>query len=196
MALKRTFIEQEQEAKRVAEVAIQRMRTGAVVTEHRSDLRSRWFKLFIGLSLFMGLIALGSLDFVNQTPGSSVTDEGVLVVTLKQDRQGHYFAMGKINNEPVNFMLDTGATSVAIPESLASRLQLPYGQRMQISTANGIVTGYRTKLRDVSLGGIEKTHVEAAIAPGLADNHILLGMSFLKSLDIRQSGGVMEISLP
>ncbi len=196
MALKRTRSELEEESGRIIDLAMHRMRTDAVVKEHRSDLRGRWFKIFMGISLFFGLVVLGSLDYVFQTPGSSVTEDGLMVVTLKQDRQGHYFAKGKINNETVNFLLDTGATSVAIPESVAKRLQLPYGERQQYFTANGMAHGFRTRLKTISLGGIEKRYIDAAITPGMTGDHILLGMSFLKSLDIRQSGGVMEISLP
>ncbi len=63
------------------------------------------------------LIVAGTRDYVHQAPESSVTDEGMTVVTLKQDAQGHYFAKGVINGETVNFLLDTGATTISIHDA-------------------------------------------------------------------------------
>jgi aspartyl protease family protein len=76
--------------------------------------------LFIGLmSLWFGEIEQERL-FPNKTPASQ-NENGVIAVTLKQDRQGHYTVSGLINNAPIDFLVDTGATDVVIPAGLAKQ---------------------------------------------------------------------------
>jgi aspartyl protease family protein len=109
-------------------------------------------------------------------------------VVLQRNRAGHYVASGQINGQPVVFMLDTGATGVAIPARLASQLGLPRGQRFATQTANGVAPAYATRLGSVRVGDIELRDVSASIAPGLATEEILLGMSFLKHIEFTQRG--------
>lgn len=110
-------------------------------------------------------------------------------VVLKPNRQGHYVATGRINGERVEFLLDTGATQVAIPPQVAERLQLQRGQAFQVQTANGVAMAYATEIRTLQLGDIELERVGAHISPGLEGETILLGMSALRQLDwSRQSG--------
>src|SRR5690554_589206 len=68
------------------------------------------------------------------------------VVVLQQNRAGHYLANGEINQRPVTFLLDTGATQVAIPGSMAASLGLSRGRQIQVSTANGVAVAYQTQL--------------------------------------------------
>ena len=108
-------------------------------------------------------------------------------VRLQRGRSGHYRAEGTINGEPVNFLLDTGATDVALSASLARKLGLRLGPRVTLQTANGAVQGNMTRLDEVSVGGIRINSVRATIGPGLG-SEVLLGMSFLGKLDWQQSG--------
>ncbi|MCO4321481.1 retropepsin-like aspartic protease family protein [Aliidiomarina quisquiliarum] len=108
------------------------------------------------------------------------------VVVLQQNRAGHYVANGSINQRPVTFLLDTGATQVAIPGSLASHLGLRQGQQIQVRTANGVAIAYQTELAQLQLGDILLNNVAATIVPDYHSNHILLGMSALRALEFSQ----------
>jgi aspartyl protease family protein len=107
-------------------------------------------------------------------------------VILKQNRYGHYLANGLINNSPVTFMLDTGATVISIPETLAKKLRLKKGHPIRSSTANGYITVYSTLLKSVSIGAIELNNIRASINPHMRGDEILLGMSFMKHLEMTQ----------
>lgn len=108
------------------------------------------------------------------------------VVVLKQNQAGHYVANGSINQRPVTFLLDTGATQVAIPGHLANQLGLRQGQQIQVRTANGIAVAYQTELAQLQLGEILLRNVAATIVPDYHSNHILLGMSALRALEFSQ----------
>ena len=115
-------------------------------------------------------------------------------VVLERNRAGHYVANGTINDAEVVFLVDTGATDVAVSASLAQRLQLQPGLPVAIQTANGEVTGHTTRLRSVRLGNIEQQNVAATINPGMqANDEVLLGMSFLKRLELIQRGNSLTI---
>jgi len=114
------------------------------------------------------------------------TDAGQTVVRLQRGRSGHYMAPGTINGQAVNFLLDTGATDVAVSASLARKLGLRFGPQVSLQTANGVVRGNLTRLEEVGLGGIRINNVRATIGPELGSD-VLLGMSFLGKLDWQQS---------
>lgn len=126
----------------------------------------------------------------NQAPTSSVTANGTAEVALERNASGHYVASGAINRLPVTFLLDTGATDVAVPESIAVRLGLERGPGGISQTANGPVAVWSTVLDEVSLGDIRLTDVRASIVPSLEGGApVLLGMSFLKRVDFAQQEG-------
>jgi aspartyl protease family protein len=129
----------------------------------------------------------------NQQIKSQVMEEGVRTLVLQRNRYGHYVASGSINGEPVEFLLDTGATDVSIPVLLAERLELKRGIPVTMQTANGTVTTYTTVLENVALGGIVLHDVRANINPGDSADEILLGMSFLKHLEFTQRGDTLII---
>jgi aspartyl protease family protein len=149
-----------------------------------------------GMIYVAWLISLGLLTWVfssyldvqrnpNRRVHSFIEDESPVVV-LERNRYGHYNATGQINGHAVEFMLDTGATTVSVPAAVARRLRLQRGLAVSVSTANGTVTAYLTRLQSVRLGGIELRDVKATINPGIEGNEVLLGMSFLKHLDFAQ----------
>jgi aspartyl protease family protein len=113
------------------------------------------------------------------------------VVTLKRNRYGHYVAQGKINAHPVTFMLDTGASDISIPDKIAKKLKLRYGQEREYQTANGMITAYLTTLKSVSIGNIKLQNVRASINPKMDHDEILLGMSFLKFIEFSQLGDTL-----
>lgn len=127
----------------------------------------------------------------NQRLDTQYSSEGVREVVLQRNRFGHYVTSGTINGKPVTFMLDTGATGVAIPEAVARRLEIPRGRPYRTQTANGISTSYAAVLDSVAVGEIELHDVQAGIAPGLAMEQILLGMTFLKHIEFTQRGDTL-----
>lgn len=114
------------------------------------------------------------------------------VVSLKRGPDGHYSAEALINGERVRVLVDTGATGVAISQSVADRLGLVSRDAINTHTANGNAVSYLVRLKTVQLGGVVAHDVAATISPGL-EGDALLGMSFLGRMDVRLYRGVMTI---
>lgn len=123
----------------------------------------------------------------------SVRGDGFVELRLLGNRQGHYVFDGMIDGTPVTFLLDTGATAVAVPEALARRLQLRLGAPVELDTANGHAQGWRTRLPRLQLGDILLHDVPALIAPGMDGDEVLLGMSALKQLEFSQRDGTLVL---
>ena len=145
-------------------------------------------------ALFLATRFFGEWEARQHNPNgvvSSEQGEGFIEVKLISNTQGHFVASGQINGQPVDFMLDTGATDVSIPASLAERLKLEEGFGVTLSTANGLSQGYRTRIDRLQVGDIVLRDVRALVAPGLDGNQVLLGMSALNKLEFTQRGGTM-----
>ncbi|MDI2593447.1 TIGR02281 family clan AA aspartic protease [Pseudomonas sp. N3-W] len=144
--------------------------------------------------LFLLTRFFGQWEQRQENPNAVVTSQqgaGFVEVKLLGNAQGHFVASGQINGQPVDFMLDTGATDVSIPAGLAQRLKLEEGFGVTLSTANGLSQGYRTRINSLQLGDIVLHDVRALVAPGLEGNQVLLGMSALNKLEFTQRGGTM-----
>ncbi len=147
--------------------------------------------------VFGGLLAFYFQDLLeeqhnpNQQTSTSYAEDGFREVSLQRNKYGHYVTNGKINGHEVVFMLDTGATGVAIPAAVAARLNIKRGQRYMTQTANGTAPAYAARLDTVSVGDIELTNIAAGISPGLQSEQILLGMSFLKHIEFTQRGDTL-----
>jgi aspartyl protease family protein len=105
-------------------------------------------------------------------------------VTLRAEGNGHFFASALVNGKAVDFLIDTGATDVALAPEDAVRLGIDLAKldySIPILTANGKIFGALTELEDIVIGGIHIDHVSATI-PRAALERSLLGMSFLKRL--------------
>lgn len=120
---------------------------------------------------------------------------GKPVVTLNADSSGHYITQGSVNGGSVKFLVDTGATMVSLGAADAKRLGIDYekGQRGTSNTANGIALVYRIKLDAVKVGNIALTNVDGVVHEGSDMPFVLLGMSFLSRLEIRQDGQQMTM---
>jgi len=127
----------------------------------------------------------------NSDPTSLIFSESI-EVPLKRNRQGHYLLVGQINGEDVEFLLDTGATDVVVPERTARRLGLPYGIRGRAMTANGPVTIYQTRIDELHLGKIRLTNIDASINPSM-EGAILLGMSALGQIEFSQQADTLTL---
>ncbi len=145
---------------------------------------------WVGLLAILTLFFSAYLERQNNPNTDPVTSTAGLVaeVVLQRNRSGHYVASGRINGREVTFLLDTGATDVAVSDELANSLGLRRGMRITSQTANGVVSAWQTQLSEVSLGDIRLGNVRASILPGLQGDEVLLGMSFLQQLEMVQRG--------
>lgn len=116
---------------------------------------------------------------VTTAPSAQAASNGSKVV-LTADSRGHFMSLGSINGQTVNFMVDTGATVVALGQAEALRIGLKtrQGNRVQMSTANGVIEVYEYRLDKVRLGDTEVRDVTAVVVPQPMP-HVLLGNSFL-----------------
>ena len=147
--------------------------------------------VFLALGVFFFSDFLDNQYNPNQSLQTLYGEEGVREVVLQRNKFGHYVTSGEINGQPVTFILDTGATGVAVPSAVAKRLGLRRGQAYRTQTANGTAVSYAARLDRVSVGGIELKDVLAGITPGLQTEEILLGMSFLKYIEFTQRGDTL-----
>ncbi|MCF6192710.1 MAG: TIGR02281 family clan AA aspartic protease [Kangiellaceae bacterium] len=123
----------------------------------------------------------------NYYPESS-RDRNTIKVELQRNKYGHYVTNGKLDGKEVVFMLDTGATDIAIPGALEKKLNLTRGYSFQVHTANGTATAYSTDIEYIQIGEIILRNVRASISPTMLGEDILLGMSALKQIEFRQKG--------
>ncbi|HFB65486.1 MAG TPA: TIGR02281 family clan AA aspartic protease [Aeromonadales bacterium] len=145
--------------------------------------------LFLLYLLFDG--ALKRQNNPNSQPLTRMNNENVEVV-LKRNRYGHYLTGGSINGVPATFMIDTGATDIAVPENLAAKMKLQKGPVISMSTANGVSRAWMTTISTLKIGGLTLYNLKASINPGM--NHsdeVLLGMAALKKLDFAQQGDTL-----
>ena len=115
-------------------------------------------------------------------------------VSLIADARGHFTAEGSLNGYPVSFLVDTGATSIAISSTEAKRMGIDYraGQAHGVNTAAGVVPAWRVTFNTVKVGSITMNHVEGMVLEaGLSVP--LLGMSFLNRMDMRRDGQSMTL---
>ena len=133
-------------------------------------------------------------------PGSAVSlsfsQRDQVEETVYADRMGMFKTFGSINGQPVHFLVDTGATLIAMNKSQAKKLGIQYrlrGKPSGASTASGYVRGYKVKLKSVTLGKIKRRNVDAMVIDGNHPGPILLGMSFLDKLKVEKSGDALTI---
>lgn len=115
-------------------------------------------------------------------------------IVLTADPSGHFLPDGQINGKSVKFMVDTGATTVALGAAEARRINLKYdhGQRIQMSTANGVSNGYLIRLDSVRVGDVVAYDVEAVISPQPMP-FVLLGNSFLNRFQMQKTNDQLTL---
>ena len=125
---------------------------------------------------------------------SSSADAGAQGVTLSAGAGGHFMADGQINGAAMRFMVDTGASAVAIPASEANRLRIDYkkGKRGTTQTAGGPTEIFLVKLDSIRVGNIELQNIDAVVIERGLDI-ALLGNTFLSRMEIRQDGRTMTL---
>ena len=153
--------------------------------------------------VFIGLLAVMAVGFEylidkRENPNASLVAgaSGDTRVVLKRNRYGAYMAPGLINGQPVTFLVDTGATSVALPSTVAQGLGLERGLETRSYTAGGITQSYDTWIDSVQIGGIRVENIRGSIVPAMGGNEVLLGMTALRHLDFSQQGERLVLELP
>lgn len=116
--------------------------------------------------------------------------------TIWADKRGHFETPGTINGQLVNFLLDTGATSVAMNEVIASKLGIDFrysGNPTTVSTASGMAAAHSITLGSVKIGDIELKNIDATVIEGGFPTEVLLGMSFLSQVEIERKGNKIKL---
>lgn len=129
-----------------------------------------------------------------QTYSSSAPVSSAQRAMLSAGAGGHFMADGQINGTAIRFMVDTGASAIAIPASEALRLRIDYknGRRGRTQTAAGPIQTFLVRLDSVRVGDIEVQNVEAVVIERGLDI-TLLGNTFLNRVDMRREGGTMTL---
>lgn len=116
-------------------------------------------------------------------------------VRIERGINGHYIIPGHINGRLVNFMVDTGAFTVAMNHTQADNLGLDWrrGRRFAVETAGGTTPSYEVNLETVTVGGITLHNVRCSVVVADSDNDILLGMSFLSQTEMHEENNTLVL---
>jgi aspartyl protease family protein len=149
--------------------------------------------VMIGLGTFMAQMA----DRMTSTPtlakatvpraasAQTVALAGIRSISIPRDARGHFLTDGRIDGQRIDFMVDTGASVVALNEKSAARFGLRPSRgdyNATVSTANGTIKAARTRIAMMDVGGLIVRDVEAMVLPDEALAENLLGLSFLSRL--------------
>ena len=115
-------------------------------------------------------------------------------IVLSAGSDGHFITQGAINSRPVQFLVDTGATTIGIGIADAERLGLAYkqGQEVRLETANGVARGWRIRLASVRLNDVEVREVDAVVT-SIAMPYVLLGNSYLTRFQMTRTNQQMVL---
>ena len=118
------------------------------------------------------------------------------VVNIRRDERLQYNTSILINGRTMPALVDTGANLVALSSKHAQALSIDYktGFQSQVETASGMVGAWLITLRSVSVGGIRVENVQATVVDGSFPTTILLGMSYLKHVEMKENNGVLSLS--
>lgn len=127
---------------------------------------------------------------------SSFQKPDVVTLSVQINNQGQFIAMGSINGRPARFLIDTGANIVAMNSTVARSLGIDFSgsKKMTATTAGGTVVSREVILDVVQVGEIKVTNVQGAVLEGEFPREILLGMSFLKNIEIQKNAGLMVLT--
>ncbi|WP_421206880.1 retropepsin-like aspartic protease family protein [Aeromonas enteropelogenes] len=140
---------------------------------------ARWFWLLAWLSL-MGLLTL----YFHSRSQPSVTASGELL--LRADQSGHYRLEGAINGQPVQLLLDTGATRITVPLPVAERLGLTVHGSSQVNTAAGMIRVGSGTIETLAMGPLTLYDLAIFINPVAEGDEVLVGMNALGRLELVQ----------
>lgn len=163
--------------------------------------------VMIGLGTVMAVVAdrmtptparaTAASSYAMMASGAADNAAGVRSVTVPRDRRGHFETEGRIDGQRIRFMVDTGASVIAINESSAAQIgvrPLRSDYDTAVTTANGVIKAARTQLPVVQVGELIVHDVDAMVLPDAALSQNLLGLSFLSKLKrFEYAGGKMVL---
>ncbi|MBV1914998.1 MAG: retroviral-like aspartic protease family protein [Pseudomonadales bacterium] len=117
-------------------------------------------------------------------------------VTIPLNAQGQYLTHGLINGQSTELLVDTGASVVAMSETQARQLGIPYvtkGTRGYVETASHTVNSYVVTLDQIDIGGLKAYNVQAVVLEGDLPSKILLGMSYLRHVELYEKQGMLNL---
>lgn len=164
--------------------------TGTARTLRRGTLAILAFWLVLAGVLYAGFDWWGQRQRAALQPYTQAG--GVLVLPRQAD--GHFHVAGEVNHAPVRFLVDTGASAVAVSAATAAAAGLPRGTAVTLNTANGSVPGRRVHGVPVRAGTL--VHNDVTVTVGLLtgnDNDALLGQSFLRHFDVEMRADRMVL---
>ena len=131
---------------------------------------------------------------LGEAPVSVGSRGGSQRIVLTGGSGGHFVSQGQINGRAMQFMVDTGATTVAIGLPDAERMGLNYksGQPVRMSTANGITQGWRIRLDSVRIGDVQVYGIDAVVTPQPMP-YVLLGNSYLTQFQMTRTNDQMVL---
>lgn len=148
-------------------------------------------RLFLHAGIWLGLGLLIYLFFLRQeAPPPRVLGPGS--VELQRTRDGHFYIDGRIQQQRVRFLIDTGASTVSVSEDLARRAGLECLQMATYNTANGPVRGCTSRVEHLVFGPFEMRNVSVVILPRLGPE-ALLGMNVLRRIHMEQTGDRLRL---
>ena len=137
-------------------------------------------------------LKMGQAASVAASAGPATNDP----VSLYADQAGHFLGNLTINGASLKYLVDTGASSVAMNSGDAKFAKIDYekGEKGLSSTANGVVQVYRVKLNTLKIGPIVLNNVDAAVIEGGSPPVVLLGMSALNRLDMKRDNSILTLT--
>ena len=154
--------------------------------------------MFAAIMIALGTLMAKIADRMAPAPAAATTAErwatapaeteaqaGIRSLSIARDARGHFETEGRIDGQRIAFMVDTGASVVALNESSAARFGLHPARgeyKATVTTANGTVKAAPTRLAMVDVGGLVVRDVDAMVLPDDALSENLLGLSFLSKL--------------
>jgi aspartyl protease family protein len=151
--------------------------------------------IFAAVMVGLGTVMAQMADRITPTPALATTRKAAAVETvghsglrslsIPRDSRGHFQTEGRIDGQRIGFMVDTGASVIALNETSAARFGLRPSRgdyNATVTTANGTIKAARTRLAMVDIGGLVVRDVDAMVLPDEALSENLLGLSFLSKL--------------
>jgi aspartyl protease family protein len=164
----------------------------ARVDYSRRDANGRVKTVFLLFWIAIAVVAYFGMDALVKPRVANVTIStgGGGEIVVPRSRDGHYYVAGAINGHPTTFMVDTGASTIAIDPAVARAAKLPKGLPATFNTASGQAAGEVVTTQSVSVGGFQFGALRIAVIDGVGE-YGLLGQNVLRDLEVIQSGDQM-----
>jgi aspartyl protease family protein len=154
---------------------------------------NRLGSVFLHAGIWLGLGLFFYVFFLRQdTPPAQVI--GTSQIEINRSRDGHFHIDGRIQGNPVRFLIDTGASTVSISQSLANKIHLGCDVVSTFQTANGSVQGCSSRVSVLEFGPFSISDARVAILPNLTSD-ALLGMNALHQVRMEQEGNRLRLSI-